>query len=194
MIKFVQAASFGYGSPFLSGVTAGNTLIGVVIWAGNPGNTPVDSKGNTWKAATAPWAARHFDGQSLNPYLQVFYSISVKGGDTHVGFASDNGIMATCLLEYSGLTTFVATAGNAGFSNSGNPITTPNINTKNGDLMIIMASCNGMDLLPTGFTQRTALTNPVISVADVITIGGLYKAVFSAENVENYTALAVTFR
>jgi hypothetical protein len=194
MDDFVQAASFTHGSPSLNGVGVGNTLIGIVVWAGNPGNLPVDSQGNTWKAATQPYAARRVDGQTLNPFLQVFYANNVAGGNTHVGFVSDNGVMATFLLEYTDITTFVASAANAGFSNFSNPILTPNINTKNGDLMLVVALCNGMNLLPTGFTQRLSLASPVVSIADATTIGGLYRGIFSAANVDNYAAFAVTFR
>lgn len=117
----------------------------------------------------------------------------------NVAFASNNGVMATVLLEYSGVTSFVKATGNAGFGGQ-SPFFTPNINTNPGDTVVSVGYCNGSLLVPGGpfpAAPRAVMmepTQPNLTVADAVSIGGLYQAVFNARNVDAYAALLASFR
>jgi hypothetical protein len=152
MITFVQAASFPHGSPSLLGVTAGSTLIGVVLWATAPGPAPIDNHGQTWLPATQPWSGQQF-GQTINPYLQMFYTINVAAGHEQISFPSTYEVMESSVLEYSGITKFVKGVGNAGFGGT-SPFTTPNINTNMNDLLVAVGISSGTSLLPTAGLDR----------------------------------------
>jgi len=197
MISLVQTASSNNATVSLTVGVANHTLIAVVLWAGNPGSLPIDNHNNVWISAGQSYSGQPFFMPVLNPYVQIFYSLNVGTGSTSVVFPTDNKVMATFLAEYSGISTFVTNIGNAGYVDGISPFTTANINTKPNDLLFAVGTCNGTNMFPTnmsGFVQRISMTNPNVSVADQIAIGGLYEATFSATNADNYTVLMSSFR
>jgi hypothetical protein len=196
MINFVQGTAVTNGAPSLRNVGAGDTLIGVVLWATAPGTAPADSQNQTWLPAIQPWSGQNF-AQTISPYLQIFYKLNTNAAtNLQILFPSRYAVMASAVLEYSGITKFVTAVGNAGFGGT-SPFVTPNINTNMGDQLVAVGTCNGQNLLPTpgsGFVQRVAGVLPNLSIADAMAIGGLYRASFSADNVDTYTTLMASFR
>ncbi len=200
MATFKQAASFTHGSPFLENVQAGSAIIGAVLWAGNPGLNPVDNEGNVWSPVTAPFSAQPSGNPILHPFLQMFWINNVRAGVLRAAFASNNGVMASFLLEYSGITSLIKAVGTAGFGGQ-DKFVSPNVIPNVNDLLIAVAVCNGTGLTPGGgFIPRVVMLppGPTVTVSEQNLngpfIGGNYQAVYSAYNVDNYAVVMGQFR
>src|SRR5262249_35490988 len=132
--------------------TAGNLIVVYVVWD-NPGAVQVsDTRGNTYKAATA----RQTFGNDWS--TQVFYASSIRGGSNTVKVTFDTGITSFGLLylhEYSGLAKkspldVSASAAGTSASMSSGAVTT----THAHDLLFAAGASDATVTHGTGFTTR----------------------------------------
>ena len=170
--------------------TAGNLIVVYVVWD-NPGNVTVtDSKGNTYKAATArqAWAGTWS--------AQVFYASNILAGTNTVKATFGTPVSSFGILyehEYSGLTTAspvdvsASAAGTSASMSSGAMAT-----TSANDLLFGAGASDNAVTRGTGFTSRlTGFGN--LTEDRAVTTTGSYAGTAS-QNGSNWVMQLVAFR